>query len=645
MLYGIYVEGALNRLKIYLIANILFLIVGGIVFQVIMTEFFYRLKVNEHALISGINLLKKEVLVDVNYLAQAQDLSKLKNKIYELAQLSSKDVELRVFSSNGHLIYAILKKGDNVQDWTKNRSAQFHKKTKIKQKELSQIKNKLVISLFKHNLSNREENKIKMSKKILDEYFIEFIYPQSYLENFLMRSENIEMQKLVTENTLINLLSGVYYQRIGLKKLVLNEQVKLNHQSRITLKHNIGGFKEDTLSIIFVFGLFYVFLILIIFCIYKKIHKQGMMNNLYYKFIDDFFLFSLADENGKIYYVNDNFVKTSGYTRDELIGRDHLLFDYESGTKDFLDAISDLLYQNRVWKGEIKHITKDGMYYWVNSVISPIKNSSGRIVGFGSVKLDITEEKKIKDEINEKKELLVKSFSLVNIGKMSIALSHQYSTPIAIISTSLEILKLELVEILKKNKTANEQIHQIETTLFNMRELASNLKILGRTSQQENIEEEFVRFNDVLSEFEQMRKSQLMEADVNVNFDLDISEDVFIHGNKVLLTQIFINLFGNSLYEAKKYEEFEIWMEYEMTKENLVISFNDSGNGIPAEVRGKIFDPFFSTKDLSEGTGIGLVLAKDILTRYGGDIYLDTKRKNTCFKIKFKLQKGVVTGE
>ena len=101
----------------------------------------------------------------------------------------------------------------------------------------------------------------------------------------------------------------------------------------------------------------------------------------------------------------------------------------------------------------------------------------------------------------------------------------------------------------------------------------------------------------------------------------------------------------NSYLEAKKYEEFEIWMEYEMTKENLVISFNDSGNGIPAEVRGKIFDPFFSTKDLSEGTGIGLVLAKDILTRYGGDIYLDTKRKNTCFKIKFKLQKGVVTGE
>lgn len=73
------------------------------------------------------------------------------------------------------------------------------------------------------------------------------------------------------------------------------------------------------------------------------------------------------------------------------------------------------------------------------------------------------------------------------------------------------------------------------------------------------------------------------------------------------------------------------------TKEYFSIRVQDSGPGIPKEVQEKIFQPFFTTKELGKGTGLGLSISNSIIKDHGGELYIDNDSKNTCFVIKFPL--------
>ena len=119
----------------------------------------------------------------------------------------------------------------------------------------------------------------------------------------------------------------------------------------------------------------------------------------YIKALKKFAIISKTDIHGQITYANQHFANISGYTIDELVGKDHRLINSDYHPKSFFKTMWDDLLQGRPWQGHIKNKNKNGTEYWVNSTIIPVFDQNEKIKEFVSVRYDITHEKKIAENL------------------------------------------------------------------------------------------------------------------------------------------------------------------------------------------------------------------------------------------------------
>lgn len=110
-----------------------------------------------------------------------------------------------------------------------------------------------------------------------------------------------------------------------------------------------------------------------------------------------------------------------------------------------------------------------------------------------------------------------------------------------------------------------------------------------------------------------------------------------LHGNRVQLSQVFMNLFSNSYDAILKKDSKWVKLEASITDQTIEIKFSDCGYGIPKSVASHIFDPFYTTKEVGKGTGLGLSISKNIITKHGGSIALDQSAPHTTFLISIPL--------
>ena len=112
-------------------------------------------------------------------------------------------------------------------------------------------------------------------------------------------------------------------------------------------------------------------------------------------------LVSVADPRGRIVSVNESFCRVSGYTREELLGQDHRILNSGLHERGFWPAVWQAISQGRPWRGEVCNRAKDGSLYWVDSVIAPILDTTGRIEKFVSIRTDITPLKRLQQQAEE----------------------------------------------------------------------------------------------------------------------------------------------------------------------------------------------------------------------------------------------------
>ena len=126
----------------------------------------------------------------------------------------------------------------------------------------------------------------------------------------------------------------------------------------------------------------------------------------------------------------------------------------------------------------------------------------------------------------------------------------------------------------------------------------------------------------------------------NINFSINVNDqNIMAYGREVQVSQVLVNLIGNSI-DAVMHRE-DKWITVEITGKNDEIEFciTDSGNGIPENLRELIMRPFFTTKELNKGTGLGLSISKNIIVEHGGELIYNHQHKNTQFI--FTLKKGI----
>jgi PAS domain S-box-containing protein len=115
-------------------------------------------------------------------------------------------------------------------------------------------------------------------------------------------------------------------------------------------------------------------------------------------------IIAVTDVTGRIEQVNDNFVRISKYSREELIGQDHRIVNSGLHPKEFIRDLWVTIANGKVWRNQIQNRAKDGSLYWVDTTIAPIRNEHGKLVKYMAVRFDITEYKRAEAALRESEE-------------------------------------------------------------------------------------------------------------------------------------------------------------------------------------------------------------------------------------------------
>ncbi len=347
---------------------------------------------------------------------------------------------------------------------------------------------------------------------------------------------------------------------------------------------------------------------------------------------------SITDLDANIKYVNQAFVNSTGYSREEIIGQKFNILKSNKTSPALFEAMWEDLLNGKVWQGEIINLNKQGKELNELTWISPIRESDGRISHYLSVKEDITERKKTEALLlaaKEKAEKLAKTKS-----QFLSNMSHEIRTPMnAIIGFSelalFDEMPTETRTYLQDINIASNHLLTILNDILDLSKLeAGRVTIIAAPFY----------INDMLMSIHNLllKAAQAKGLILTLNIAKNIPDKLV--GDSIRLRQVLINLLGNAIKFTQQGEvSLNISLQQLTTTEaRLLIAVTDTGIGITAEQQDRLFQPFNQadngfTRNF-EGTGLGLTISQDLVQLMGSSIKLDSQvGLGSCFSFELLL--------
>lgn len=380
------------------------------------------------------------------------------------------------------------------------------------------------------------------------------------------------------------------------------------------------------------------------FCFYgSNVTFQKNTADTLFNLIDDvhegLFLVDIYAE-GLMVEVNNTTTKYLGYSREELL------------TMHLRDVIVDFdLTSQAEWNHHANHIKtragsvtklaefkrKDGSTFPVEMVVT-IKHIMEKDYQLTLVR-DITE--RLKEE-KEKEELKMKMFAsakLSHLGEMATSVAHEINNPLTIIIAKA-VGARRLLE--KENHNAStpkvlDSLDRISGTVERITKVIASLRNISKSLENNSFCNESLRdiFDDVTNLYVERVKKLDMQFEI---FGVEVLDRVIVYCNRAQIAQILICLLNNSCEAMYRYEERWINIDIEAADKELTISVTDSGKGIPPTVVEQMFEPFYTTKFLGNGTGLGLALSHSMAVNHSGELIYDKDHRNTRFVLKLPCQ-------
>jgi C4-dicarboxylate-specific signal transduction histidine kinase len=250
--------------------------------------------------------------------------------------------------------------------------------------------------------------------------------------------------------------------------------------------------------------------------------------------------------------------------------------------------------------------------------------------------IDITKTKKQALDIEEKQKIVNHQIKLASLGELAAGVGHEINNPLAVISNVIEKLQdKELISSLTDEKydwllrMAVDASKRIAT-------ITDGLRTFSRT---DSTELGAFRLNDSLQATLDLVEGLSVHKRIDIRFKQE-QKDCVIYGNSGRMDQVIMNLLSNSIDALEGKEDAVIEVELRHKGEICELSVKDNGSGIPEEHRSRVFDPFYTSKEIGKGTGIGLSLAHSIVAEHEGSIKFRTSDAGTVFFVELPLYQG-----
>lgn len=336
--------------------------------------------------------------------------------------------------------------------------------------------------------------------------------------------------------------------------------------------------------------------------------------------LDQHAIVSITDLNGTITYANQRFCDISGYSAEEIIGKNHRLVKSDEHPAALFEDLWQTISQCQVWHGEVKNRKKDGTFYWVNATIVPLVGRDGLPHHYIGIRTDITSNKLLEGKLQLAKEeaeagARVKSEFLSNM-------SHEIRTPMNAVLGMLHLLhNTEL------NKRQLDYTRKAEGAAKSLLGLINDILDFSKIDAGKmTLEAQTFRMDRLMRDLSVIISANLGTKPVEVLFDIDPRAPKTLLGDAMRLQQVMINLASNAIKFTPQGEVVISISQLASTASHTTLRFavRDTGIGIAPESLRHIFTGFSqaeaSTTRRFGGTGLGLTISRKLVALMGGEL-------------------------
>ena len=341
---------------------------------------------------------------------------------------------------------------------------------------------------------------------------------------------------------------------------------------------------------------------------------------------------NVASPDGTIQYANPAFCHITGYTQEELIGRNARMFRSGRHDEAFYQAIWDTVESGRTWSGRLTGKKKDGTVADFDLSASPITNRSGTIINYATITRDVTDELRQESQLRQAQKMQA-------IGTLAGGITHDFNNILAAIIGFTEMVFDES----SPGSPGQRRLGLALRAARRGRELVRQILAFSRQGEKEY---KPVKVSSILQEaLKLLRPSLPSTIEIRQNIS---SADNLILADEVQIHQVLMNLCTNAAHAMRERGGvLEIALAAISREEeplpagmkpgpHVRLSVRDTGCGMTPETMERMFEPFFTTKQPGEGTGLGLSVVHGIVENHGGCIAVKSEPgKGTTFNLYF----------
>ncbi len=343
----------------------------------------------------------------------------------------------------------------------------------------------------------------------------------------------------------------------------------------------------------------------------------------------------MTDPDGVIEYVNPRLIELTGFSMEEVIGQKPAIFKSGLNDPDLYTELWKNISAGKMWRGELCNRKKNGELYHEMAIITPVKNSDGSIVNYLAIKEDITERKSLEEQLRQAQKMEA-------IGQLAGGIAHDFNNILTSIIGFGSIVAMKM----GKDDPQRENLNQV---LAGADRAANLTKSLLAFSRKQISNPKPVDINDIITKIGKFIKPILGE---DIELTISFKQPVLtINADTGQIEQVLLNMATNARDAMPNGGQLAVETELAELPEELVeiygycepgayarITITDDGSGMDAETLKRLFEPFYSTKQIGKGTGLGLSIVYGIIKQHKGFINVCSELdKGTTFTIYFPL--------
>jgi PAS domain S-box-containing protein len=325
----------------------------------------------------------------------------------------------------------------------------------------------------------------------------------------------------------------------------------------------------------------------------------------------------ITDSGGVIQYVNPAFTWITNYRADEVIGLNPRVLKSGQQNPSFYAEMWTTIAHGSVWTGKLTNRRKDGTLYEEEMSISPIRAENGTIINYVAVGRDVTEEIALQAQLRQAQKMEA-------VGMLAGGVAHDFNNLLQAMLSHVEVVRGRYAEAAQMAATMAD----LEAEIRRGSALTRQLLLLAR---RETAKLEQLDLNEVIGSAATFLR-RLVRA--NVAFSVELADEALpVTADRGQIDQVLMNLAvnaadampGGGRLTIRSGSHGRAWVWF---------AADDTGSGIPIEIRERIFEPFFTTKAQGKGTGLGLSVVHGIVTQHHGVVEIqDVPGGGTSFRV------------